>query len=73
MCSTPCRPLSLPRRGTGQEQGKPWQGGGHRLTSVLEWGREGRGRSGALTQAPSPESLDAKGLISKSAGPAAEL
>lgn len=48
-------------------------GGGHRLTCVLEWGREGRGRSGALTQVPSPESLDAKGLISKSAGPTAEL
>lgn len=31
----------------------------------------GRGYTGSLTEVPSPESLDAEGLISKSAGPAA--
>lgn len=62
----------LPVQGNQEEQGE-LGGGGHGLTSVLEGGREGGGRSGALTRVPSPQSLDAKGLISKSAGPTAEL
>lgn len=33
----------------------------------------GKGHMGALTEVPSPESLDAEGLISKSAGPMAGL
>lgn len=32
-----------------------------------------RGRRGGLTELPSPESLEAEGLISKLAGPTAEL
>lgn len=46
--------------------------GGHRLT-YPEAGQGEKGHMGALTEVPSPESLDEEELISKSAGPVAGL